>query len=76
MTLDDNQRLTLSRSNTAWKADNAFITTGDSIASNGVIHIIDNVLIPPNLRPSSSAMVMSVLSSAEALIPGSEGTTQ
>ncbi|MFT5904550.1 MAG: putative surface protein with fasciclin (FAS1) repeats [Cryomorphaceae bacterium] len=33
------------------------ITATDINASNGVIHVIDNVLIPKNLKPTSSAVV-------------------
>ena len=37
---------------TIWRIGNATIVTADIICTNGVIHVIDEVLLPPNMMPS------------------------
>merc|ERR1712139_263613 len=39
------------------KVNNADVTTADVLASNGVVHIIDEVLIPPSLIPPHKNIV-------------------
>ena len=40
---------------TALKVDNATVTKADINATNGVIHVIDNVMIPPTATATASA---------------------
>lgn len=37
--------------------DNAQVTTADVLASNGVVHIIDNVIVPPSMLPIVGTIV-------------------
>lgn len=37
--------------------DNAQVTTADVIATNGVVHIIDNVIVPPSILPIVGTIV-------------------
>lgn len=37
--------------------DNAQVTTADVLASNGVVHIIDNVIVPPSILPIVGTIV-------------------
>jgi transforming growth factor-beta-induced protein len=37
--------------------DNAQVTTPDVLATNGVIHLVDNVIVPPNMLPIVGTIV-------------------
>ncbi len=42
---------------TVWTVGNATIVTSDIICTNGVIHVIDKVLVPPDMtQPKQGAM--------------------
>merc|ERR1711879_121693 len=48
-TLDIPQELTISKIGGTVKVNNATVTSANNLAVNGVVHIIDAVLVPPNL---------------------------
>jgi hypothetical protein len=48
------QKLKVEFKNAALYLNNARVTSSDVEASNGVIHVIDSVLIPKNLKPTQS----------------------
>ena len=53
-TLNGNS-LPYSVTGTTLKVDNAIVTKPDINATNGVIHVIDNVMVPPTAKATSSA---------------------
>ena len=50
------EKLTIAFKNAALSLDKSRVTATDVKASNGVIHVIDNVLIPKNLKPAQSVV--------------------
>jgi transforming growth factor-beta-induced protein len=54
MVNDENATLSL---NNGVFIDNAQVTTADVLASNGVVHIIENVIVPPSMLPIVGTIV-------------------
>ena len=46
---------------------NVNVTAPNVMASNGVIHVIDNVLLPPSLQPAPLPTIAAIASDTEAL---------
>ena len=52
----NNENATLSLNNGVF-INNAQVTTADVLATNGVVHIIDNVIVPPSMLPIVGTIV-------------------
>jgi len=69
--------LTYSVNGTTVKVDNATVTKADINATNGVIHVVDSVMIPPanaTAKVTAGAVVSAVASAAQGFLglPGFE----
>lgn len=56
LTMVNGENATISINNGVF-IDNSQVTTADVLASNGVVHIIDNVIVPPSMLPIVGTIV-------------------
>merc|ERR1712224_107538 len=55
------QNVTVTTANKTVKINTATVTTADLLADNGIVHIIDQVLIPPDFQPPHTGPTRNIL---------------
>merc|ERR1711968_219239 len=69
------EKITLSLKGDNLVIDSSQVTTPDVMAKNGVVHLIDNVLVPPSLRDAVAAFKAVQQQSSTATPPSTPTTT-